>query len=152
MLGVDCQPSFLVAGGVPQLFVFLFADADATLFGWDGDGLLDLLVGTPRSASIPSPDRGFPNGTLKSYEGLQALLMRNVGSNEKPLFEEPVQFQTNGEDVYIGQHANSPTPCMLGDTSAGANLLVGCENGRFFFYNRKDLTTITIDERNAKQQ
>lgn len=123
-----------------------------SLFDWDGDGLLDLLVGTPRSASIPSPDRGFPNGTLKSYEGLQVLLMKNVGSNEKPVFEEPVQFQMNGEDVYIGQHANSPTPCMLGDTSAGANLLVGCENGRFFFYNRKDLTTITIDERNAKQQ
>ena len=68
------------------------------------------------------------------------------------MFEEPVQFRLNGKDHYIGQHANGPTPCMLGDTSAGANLLVGCESGRFYFYNRKDLTTISIDERIKEQQ
>lgn len=123
-----------------------------SLYDWDGDGLLDLLIGTPRTASIPSPERGFPNGTAKSYEALQVLLMKNVGTNEKPIFQEPVQFRLNGEDFYIGQHANSPTPCMLGDTSKGANLLVGCESGRFFFFNRSDLTTITIDERNIEQQ
>ncbi|MBQ5670099.1 MAG: VCBS repeat-containing protein [Tidjanibacter sp.] len=123
-----------------------------SLIDWDGDGLLDLLIGTPRSASIPTPERGFPNGTLKSYEGLQVLLMKNVGSNEKPVYQEPVQFQINGKDTYIGQHANSPTPCMLGDTSKGVNLLVGSESGRFFFYNRADLTTITIDERNQQQK
>lgn len=120
------------------------------LYDWDGDGLLDLLIGTPRSASIPTPDRGFPNGAVESYEGLQVLLMKNVGTVDVPIYSEPVQFQLKGEDIYIGQHANSPTPCMLGDTSAGANLLVGCENGRFFFFNRKDLTTITIDERNKE--
>lgn len=122
------------------------------LYDWDGDGLLDLLIGTPRTASIPTPERGLPNGTLKSYEALQVLLMKNVGTNEKPVFSEPVQFQLKGEDIYIGQHANGPTPCMLGDTTNGANLLVGCESGRFFFFNRADLTTITIDERNKQQK
>lgn len=122
------------------------------LYDWDGDGVLDLLIGTPRTASIPVPDRGLPNGTLKSYEALQVLLMKNVGTNEKPVFSEPVQFQLKGEDIYIGQHANGPTPCMLGDTTNGANLLVGCESGRFFFFNRSDLTTITIDERNKQQK
>lgn len=121
-----------------------------SLYDWDGDGLLDLLIGTPRSASIPSPERGLPNGADESYEGLQVLLMKNVGTTEQPVFSEPVQFRVKGEDFYIGQHANSPTPCMLGDTSEGANLLVGCENGRFFFFERKDLSTISIDERNKE--
>ena len=122
-----------------------------SLFDWDGDGVLDLLIGTPRSASIPAPDRGFPNGTLASYDALQVLFMKNVGTNEAPIFREPEQFRVGGKDFYIGQHANSPTPCMLGDTTAGANLLVGCENGRLYFFNRADLSTITIDERNIEQ-
>lgn len=123
-----------------------------SLFDWDNDEVLDLLIGTPRTASIPSPDRGMPNGTLKSYEALQVMWMKNVGTNETPIFREPEQFRLNGKDIYIGQHANSPTPCMLGDTSEGANLLVGCESGRLYFFNRKDLTTISIDERNKEQQ
>ncbi len=123
-----------------------------TLFDWDGDGLLDLLVGTPRSSSIPTPTRGLPNGAEKPVDGLQVLWMKNVGTNEAPIFREPEQFLLNNKDHYIGQHANGPTPCMLGDTSAGANLLVGCESGRFYFYNRKDLTTLSIDERNKLQQ
>ena len=123
-----------------------------SLVDWDGDGVLDLLIGTPRSASIPTPERGLPNGALKPIDGLQVLWMKNVGTNEAPVFREPEQFRFQGKDFFIGQHANSPTPCMLGDTSSGMNLLVGCESGRFYFFERKDLTTITIDERNKEQR
>lgn len=146
----DGQPITSHSARTPRLGAW--GRCKLSLYDWDGDGLLDLLIGTPRSASIPSPERGFPNGTMESYEGLQVLFMKNVGSNESPVFREPEQFRVGGKDFYIGQHANSPTPCMLGDTSQGANLLVGCENGRLFFFERKDLTTITIDERLDEQK
>lgn len=123
-----------------------------TLYDWDGDGLLDLLIGTPKSSSIPSPDYGLPNGTGKAVNGLQVLLMKNVGSAEKMIFAKPVQFRFKGEDFHIGQHANSPYPCLLGNVEYGANLIVGCENGKLFFFDRKDLTTVTIDERIKEQQ
>ena len=123
-----------------------------TLYDWDGDGLLDLLIGTPRTASIPSPDYGLPNGTGTAVNGLQVLLMKNVGTPEQMTFAKPVQFRFRGEDFHIGQHANSPYPCLLGNTENGANLIVGCENGRLFFFERKDLTTVTIDERIKEQQ
>lgn len=123
-----------------------------TLYDWDGDGLLDLLIGTPRTTSIPSPDYGIPNGTGMMVNGLQVLLMKNVGTPDQMTFAKPVQFRFKGEDYHIGQHANSPYPCMLGNTENGANLIVGCESGRLFFFERKDLTTVSIDERMKEQQ
>ena len=65
-------------------------------------------------------------------------------------FEEPVQLQFRGEDFYLGAHSNAPTPCMLGDTSGGVNLLVGCESGKFFFFEHGDITTVTMDEKKSK--
>ena len=123
-----------------------------TLYDWDGDGLLDLLIGTPRTSSIPSPDYGIPNGTGMMVNALQVLLMKNAGTPEQMTFAKPVQFRFKGEDYHIGQHANSPYPCMLGNTENGANLIVGCESGRLFFFERKDLTTVSIDERIKEQQ
>lgn len=121
------------------------------LFDWDGDGVLDLLIGTPRSASIPSPDYGFPNVAGANPNSLYVLYMKNVGTNEDMKFARPLQFRFKGEDVFIGQHANSPCPCMLGNTEGGANILVGCENGKLFFFDRNDLTTITIEDRIKEQ-
>ena len=113
--------------------------------------MLDLLIGTPRSASIPSPDYGFPNVAGANPNSLYVLYMKNVGTNEDMKFARPLQFRFKGEDVFIGQHANSPCPCMLGNTEGGANILVGCENGKLFFFDRNDLTTITIEDRIKEQ-
>lgn len=121
------------------------------LFDWDGDGALDLIIGTPRSASIPSSEYGLPNVSGKNPNSLYVLFMKNVGTDENMKFAAPRQFRFKGEDVFIGQHANSPCPCMLGNTENGANILVGCENGRLFFYERKDLTTISIEDRIREQ-
>jgi hypothetical protein len=110
---------------------------------WDGDGKLDLLVGSVKRSSYPSPSNGLPYSRFKNKEyGLQVMLFRNVGSNENMKFAKPVQFQLDGKDFYLGAHSNAPEPCMLGDISNGPNLLVGCESGKFFFFNRNDLTTI----------
>ncbi len=108
---------------------------------WDGDGDMDLVVGTPLQSSFPFPDYGLPASRPR---GMQVLLFENVGVGGKFSFAYPKQFQFKGQDYRLGSHANSPAACMLGDTSKGPNLLVGCESGNFYFFNHYDLTTTTL--------
>lgn len=114
---------------------------------WDGDGKLDLLVGSIKRSSYPSPERGLPYTRFKKKEyGLQVMLLTNAGTNERMLFREPVQLQVDGRDFYLGAHSNAPEPCWLGDTSHGPNLIVGCESGKYFFFEHDRLTTVGIDD------
>lgn len=116
-------------------------------FDWDNDGDLDLFIGSIKRSSYPSPERGLPYARfLKKQNGLQCMLLLNAGTDENMVFEYPVQFQVDGKDLYLGAHSNAPEPCMLGDTSGGANLLVGVESGKYFFFERKHLTTIGLDD------
>lgn len=114
---------------------------------WDGDGKLDIIIGSIKRSSYPSPERGLPCTRFKRNKiGMQVMLLRNVGNNQNMQFEEPVQFQVKGKDFYMGAHSNAPEPCALGDTSGGVNLLVGVESGKFFFFKHNDLTTVGIDD------
>ncbi len=108
---------------------------------WNGDGDLDLVVGTPLQSSFPFPDYGLPASRPR---GLQVIMFDNVGTGGEFKFAYPKQFQFKGKDFRLGAHANSPAACMLGDTSRGPNLLVGCESGNFYFFNHYDLTTVGL--------
>lgn len=114
---------------------------------WNGDGKLDLLIGSIKRSSYPSPERGLPYTRFKKKQvGMQVLLLLNVGTNERMVFKEPVQFQIDGKDFPLGAHSNAPEPCLLGDTSNGPNLLVGCESGKYFFFEHDRITTVGIDD------
>ena len=118
------------------------------LYDWDGDGDLDLFVGSIKRSSYPSPEDGLPyRRFLKKENGLQVMYFENVGKDVHGkaglgMFAYPKQLQIDGEDFYLGAHSNAPEPCMLGDTSKGANLIVGCEQGRYFFFEREHITYI----------
>lgn len=107
-------------------------------FDWDGDGDQDLFVGCIKRASFPRPGTGLPYRRFKQKKnGLQVLYFENMGDM---IFAEPLQMQVDGEDISLGAHSNAPEPCLLGDTTHGANMVVGCESGKYFFYGREHIT------------
>lgn len=113
------------------------------LVDWDNDGILDLIIGTSKRSAFPNPERGMPYARYAKNElGLEVLFMKNTGTNENMKFSEPLQFQLKGKDLYLGTHSYGPYACELGDISKGLNLVVGVESGKFYFFERKDLTTI----------
>ena len=51
---------------------------------WDGDGKLDLLIGSVKRSSYPSPERGLPYSRFKKKEiGLQVMLLINAGTMKR---------------------------------------------------------------------
>ncbi|MGE4563861.1 MAG: FG-GAP repeat domain-containing protein [Victivallaceae bacterium] len=112
-----------------------------SLVDWDGDGKLDILFGAMRRNCLPGPLVGLPWTRFNRGEsGMQILFIRNVGSNEAPVFAFPKQFQFRGKDLFFGSHTSSGDAGMLGDCAAGPNLILGVESGRIHYFDRRDLT------------
>jgi len=106
---------------------------------WDGDGVLDLIIGTSRQNAIPNRETGFPQPAFGPSAVANVLYMKNVGTNERPVFRHPVPFEYKGEVLNPGgAHACGPTGTTLG--GGGLNLLVGNERGRIMLYRRLDLS------------
>ena len=106
---------------------------------WDGDGLLDLVVATPRHGSVPNPKTGLPQSL--GLPGAAVLLLRNVGTEADPVFEFPRLFKFRGKGVFLGQHACSAAVAPLGP-GRGPNLLVGDETGTLTLYRNDDVALV----------
>ena len=128
MDGSPIQANFLPGGATGR--------ARLTLFDWDGDGRTDLLIGTPRHGSVPNPRNGLPQSL--GLPGSAVLWLRNVGSNDTPVFSFPVLLRVKGRPVYFGQHECSLAVTSLG--GGGPNLIVGDEEGRITFFRRPDIS------------
>ncbi|MCB9768183.1 MAG: VCBS repeat-containing protein [Candidatus Omnitrophica bacterium] len=126
--GSPIGANFLSAGGTGRLKI--------NLCDWDLDGKVDLVVGTPKHGSVPNPETGLPQSL--GLPGSAVLFLRNVGTNEAPRFKFPVIFRFKGKNLYIGHHSCGPTVAEF-DPKTGPDLIVANEDGRFFFFERKDL-------------
>ena len=109
-------------------------------YDWDGDGDEDLFVGTVKRSSYPSPNDGLPYRRFKKKQiDMQVLYFENLGNMR---FAYPKQLQIDGQSFYLGAHSNAPEPCLLGDISNGPNLVVGCESGRYFFFEHSHINYV----------
>lgn len=108
---------------------------------WNGDGKVDLLIGTYLNHAFPDKINGLPFNMPKRGGKKEAhvLFMRNIGTNESPVFDFPQPLKFKGKHIELGIHACSPSATTLGGNGK-LNLVVGEENGKFMFYKREDLS------------
>ena len=132
--GSNICANFLKAGGTGRLKM--------NLVDWDMDGKLDMIIGTPRHASVPNPKTGLPWSVRKEKPnaGAAVLFMKNVGPGKVPVLQFPKLLKFKGKEIFLGQHSCGPTPADFGNPQR-PDLVVGTETGRFIFYKHEDLST-----------
>jgi hypothetical protein len=93
-------------GKTPRLCASSVAAAD-----WDGDGLVDLIVG--------------------NIQG-EVLFLKNTGTKTEPKFADPVPLLADGKPIRVGGDAG---PCVADwDQDGRPDLLVGDGAGKLWFF------------------
>ncbi len=128
--GRAISANFLGAGGTGRTKILLT--------DWDGDGVKDLLLGTPRHGSVPEPKHGLPQAL--GLPGAAVLFLRNAGTEREPKFARPAVITHDGQPLYFGQHECAPTVGVLAGEPC---LIVGREDGRLIYFSRSRLGLFT---------
>jgi hypothetical protein len=131
--GSYIRGNFLDAGGSGR--------AKLNLVDWNGNGKMDLVIGTPRHGSFPDPQRGLPQSL--GLPGAAVLLMENVGSNDAPVFEFPKLMIFKGEPMFFGQHEIGVAVADFGNPE-GYDLIVSRESGVHYFFSHGDIDFIHV--------
>lgn len=116
-------------------------------FDYDGDGLLDLIIGNGRRSSIPNKETGYPLPILGKKTMGTPLFMKNTGTESHPVFEHPFPFSYPG--VGLVQPGGAHESGAVGTTLGGGNqrnLIVGNEVGRLYLLQGNQLKLMTEDE------
>ena len=92
------------------------------LVDWDGDGLLDLLIGV-------GPQHGSP------YRGSYILFAKNVGTKTQPVFKRPVilVFDADGNPLEFWRHGVHMAPVDWED-DGNLGLIAGADHGHVWYW------------------
>ena len=92
------------------------------LVDWDGDGLLDLLIGV-------GPQHGSP------YRGSYILFAKNVGTKTQPVFKRPVVlvFDADGNPLEFWRHGVHMAPVDWED-EGNLGLIAGADHGHVWYW------------------
>ena len=96
---------------------------------WDGDGVLDLLIGV-------GPQHGAP------YPGSYVLFAKNVGSNAAPVFRRPavLLFDTDGSPLGFWRHGAHMAPVDW-DGDGSYELIAGADQGHVWYWKPEHFGT-----------
>lgn len=131
--GKEIKANWLEAGGKGRL---RFEITD-----WDGDGVKDLMLATNMHHSIPNPIDGIPWYRPQGLKGATLLFLKNVGTEEEPLFDYPKQLKYKNIYVRFGHHGCGASVGRLGPISDEMpNVIVCDEKGTFFLLPREHLS------------
>jgi len=123
---------------------------------FDGDDILDVLITAPKHASVPDPERGLPLHVGHYQAALLFLKGKSdvKGDTESDIntvrFKFPEIVEYKGEPMYVGKLQGSVVATSAIGTSSSEtfgslpNLMVVCDAGRVYWYDRKDLSTRSI--------
>lgn len=113
----------------------------------DLDGKLDLVAGTGRRGAIPNRQTGYPLPVLGQRTLNTPLFLRNVGTDEKPVFAQPMPFShvTHGLVQPGGSHESGVAGTRLGGGNP-TNLIVANEAGRLFLLRGENLRLMTREQ------
>ena len=123
---------------------------------FDGDDVLDVLITAPKHASVPDPEHGLPlhvghyQAALLFLKGSSDIKGDTESDINTVRFNFPEIVEYKGEPMYVGKLqgsvvATSVIGTSLSETSSSLpNLMVVCDAGRVYWYDRKDLSTRSI--------
>jgi hypothetical protein len=96
-----------------------------TVVDWDGDGLLDLLIGV-------GPQPGSP------YRNSLGLFAKNVGTNANPVFKRPIilLWDFDGKPLVFGRHAIHMAPVDW-DRDGKYELVAGADRGFIWYWKQE---------------
>jgi hypothetical protein len=140
----NIQTNYLHAGGSGRL--------KYSLVDWNGDGLVDLLLGTCGYHSVPSNMTGLPafathEGAPSHNNGATVLVMKQLVQKSSvgggPVFQWPEWVTTRGKRISYGGQELGVAPYDNGDGKV--SLIVATPGGRHVFWAAEDLGTSHVE-------
>lgn len=116
-------------------------------FDVDRDGRPDLVAGTGRRGAMPNRRTGYPLPVLGQQTLNTPLVLRNVGTPDRPVFAHPAPLAhvTHGLVQPGGSHESGVVGTSLGGGDQ-ANFIAGNEAGRLFLLRGRNLRLLDREE------